>query len=333
MIDEDKNKLEKLEDKVEQLERQLQEKTSKEEAIQEMEARLAGYQDILRSDQGGLILKKNFVVENRKGIRSKLTQQLRPEVDNVAAFYFNDDIPSRLNHIFLGTASLQGKNTTSVIQGIAIKKEEAPEIVNNGSIQFVVATPDMLDSQGVIKDTITPHIQVYPTSLIAPGAGGVTMSFTTQTDINDPSLEQQHGFIITPTAFGTVLLGNLIPNTHNEFEIGTETQKLKNIHSVSTNFGDVGFQNGWSITETEKVGIDKKGLAILNNKEEVVCVISDKGLETNFNYAKTTKEERAKMNDEISLPQKATKRCEKAKTKPLKKQKKKLFHNLPKVTK
>ncbi len=50
MID-DKNKLEKLEDKVNRLEKELKEKTTKIDAIKEAEARLAGYQDIVRTEK------------------------------------------------------------------------------------------------------------------------------------------------------------------------------------------------------------------------------------------------------------------------------------------
>lgn len=164
MINENLNKLEKLERKVEELERKLQEKANKEETIREMEARLAGYQDVLRTEKD-IILKKNFVVENRKAQKTGINEIiLDPDVDNVVLQYFNHRKPRGLNHIFLGTASREGKNFNNTFQAVAIKNDDAPNIPNNGTIQFILLRDDYLKKDGTMDTTKSfPQIFIAPT--------------------------------------------------------------------------------------------------------------------------------------------------------------------------
>ncbi len=157
------NKLEKLEKKVQELERKLQEKTSKDEATREMQARLAGYQDMVRSDKGDITLKKNFVIKSRKGKRDpEKSPGIDPQRDNVATFSFNDRESGRLNHIFIGDASLEGGFRNSVLGGTAIVAEDVDKrIPNNGKIQFKLAREDDLDKDGVMKAGTLNNIDIF----------------------------------------------------------------------------------------------------------------------------------------------------------------------------
>ncbi len=141
------NKLEKLERKVEELERQLKDKTSKDEATREVQARLGGYQDHVRSDRGEIRLKKNFGIKNRRGA---IPGQDSDVIDNVITLAFDEQKQGRLNHIFLGTESVQGNINCSVLQGVVVRKNDAPNIPNNGIVQFVLVNEDDLTSDGIV---------------------------------------------------------------------------------------------------------------------------------------------------------------------------------------
>lgn len=114
------NKLEKLEKKVQDLERKLEEKTSKQEATREMEARLAGYQDFVRSDKGEIMLKKNAYIKNRRGIFDW--------AENVLALGFNNTDRGRLNQIQIGIDRDNEGNfikETNTISLVSKRNEEA----------------------------------------------------------------------------------------------------------------------------------------------------------------------------------------------------------------
>lgn len=284
------NKLQQLERKVEELERKLNEKASKDETIREVEARLAGYQDIVRTEDT-VSLKKNFVIKNRKG----KIPGAQYERDNSAAFFFNQDIPNRLNHIFMGNNSVDGEFNSSLFQATAVRKDEVANIVNNGSVQLAIIRQEDLTDDGNLVPGTSPQIQIIPTETVVSSLGGKTVLISA---VGDGYTRVGHtgggtGFIITST--GILQAGSIVPSSNNSFDIGSTTSKIKTIHAVNTNFGDIGFQNGWTITETEKVGVKEKGLAILDDKDNLVCVIGKDGIKTNVKYKKTTKEERAQM--------------------------------------
>ncbi len=153
------NRLEQLERKVHELERKLEEKPDKDEATRDIEDRLSGYQESVRSDRGDLKLKKNFVIENRKAIETtSIDGKLLPEVDNSATLYFNDAKKSRLNHMFLGYASAKGFYNTAFLSGAAVSKEGIGDIrfegdvlenPHNGVIQFKVYHEKHLGGNGM----------------------------------------------------------------------------------------------------------------------------------------------------------------------------------------
>jgi hypothetical protein len=179
------NKLEQLERKVQELERKLEQKTSKDDSVREVEARLAGYQDHVRSDKGEVILKKNFVIENRKALKDTTIEgKISPDTDNSATLYFNNVDRSRLNHLFLGYASAKGNYNTSVLSGAVVNKENIPRVKidgenypnpNNGIIQFKVFHQKYFDSNGLpiytSPDGGQPNIVVGERGLFAGQEG------------------------------------------------------------------------------------------------------------------------------------------------------------------
>ncbi len=151
------NKLEQLERKVQELERKLEQKTSKDDSVREIEARLAGYQDHVRSDKGEIRLKKNFKIENRRG---EVPGQTSP-IDNAVTFSFDSQKKGRLNHIFIGTESIKGNNHCSVIQGVVVNKNDAPNIGNNGRIEFGLYNEEDFNNDGVlIPEKGAPQFQI-----------------------------------------------------------------------------------------------------------------------------------------------------------------------------
>ncbi len=160
MIDE--NKIEKLERKIKELEKKIENQPKQEERIKEVQSRLAGYQDVIRSDKGEIYLKKNLVIQNRKGD----IPRHEGKNDNSFAIYFNDQDKDRLNHIFLGTNSVKGFNNNSVIQGIVRKRDDAPNIPNNGSVQFVLFREKDITSEGTLVSTKVPQISLQPLEIL-----------------------------------------------------------------------------------------------------------------------------------------------------------------------
>jgi len=136
---ETKNKLEKLEQKVEEMERQLKQKTTLENTVKEMEKRLMIYEDKIRSDKGEVTLKKNFVIKNRKG---KIPGRSGKIEDNTVLMYFNERRTGDLNSIIFGSASAGGFNNNSLLSFEAMQKDDVDLSANNGKIQMFLTRGD-----------------------------------------------------------------------------------------------------------------------------------------------------------------------------------------------
>lgn len=99
---------------------------------------------------------------------------------------------------------------------------------------------------------------------------------------------------------------DLRPVTDNSQRIGLNTHRFTLIRGVTITSGDLSFENGWTLTEAEKVGIDEEGLAILDENGELVAFIGKTGFQRRGGagrddvdgraYVKTTATDRAKMD-------------------------------------
>lgn len=67
--------------------------------------------------------------------------------------------------------------------------------------------------------------------------------------------------------------GDWRPDADNSRRVGLPTHRYTLIRGVTITSGDLSFENGWTITEAEKVGIDEPGLAILDENNELVAFI------------------------------------------------------------
>jgi hypothetical protein len=85
------------------------------------------------------------------------------------------------------------------------------------------------------------------------------------------------------------------PQTDNSGSLGTNTQRWNLIRGVTITSGDLQFENGWTITESYKVGIAEPGLAILDEDENLVMFIPKLGQNHARPYVRTTKTDRARM--------------------------------------
>lgn len=145
------NKLERLQTVVEDLQRKVDKLEEKNKELKDIQEMFENYNDNIRTDKA-IAIKKNFVLKNRKGIKDEdASPGIDEKKDNVVQLYFNDKKDGRLNHIFLGSASLEGFYNTSVISLEAIKKDDIKEgNRNNGNIQIAVLRED--DNGEPIKD-------------------------------------------------------------------------------------------------------------------------------------------------------------------------------------
>ena len=180
MLDES-NRVVQLEKEVRELKRKLDQRPDKQEIVQEVKRQLSAYEDEIRSDKGKIKMKKNFVMENRKG---KLAEEEGgdPKIDNVMQMYFNDK-DARLNHIFIGSASKEGYRNTSVIGNSVVHKTDLGDgIPNNGTIQFGIYYDDELDDRqrfdpSIAMDSVgggpsIPSLSMSEKSNFIPGTRG-----------------------------------------------------------------------------------------------------------------------------------------------------------------
>lgn len=97
--------------------------------------------------------------------------------------------------------------------------------------------------------------------------------------------------------------GYLLPQSDNTKQVGHGAFRFNIIRGVTITAGDVGFENGWSLTESYKVGINQPGIALINAKGELVTFFGEQrtygkpwaDIDT-IEYALTTPEERAQID-------------------------------------
>lgn len=77
------------------------------------------------------------------------------------------------------------------------------------------------------------------------------------------------------TAFSVGNSG-MIPTADSAAPLGSASFRYSTIYAVDSNFGDVSFDNDWSITEGEKVGLGH-GLAFVRNDQELCMFIDAQG--------------------------------------------------------
>jgi hypothetical protein len=73
-----------------------------------------------------------------------------------------------------------------------------------------------------------------------------------------------------------VLTGNLQPNADNVRSLGTASLRWSALHVVDARFNDVTFDNGWSMTEGDKIGL-WPGLAFVDKTGELHMFIDSEG--------------------------------------------------------
>jgi len=90
--------------------------------------------------------------------------------------------------------------------------------------------------------------------------------------------------------------GNLIPGSDNSGAIGNNTYRWGLVRAVVVTPGDLTFDNGWTITEGEKVGLGP-GLAFLDADENLVAFVAADGFKNvaQLMSSKTSKAERRDM--------------------------------------
>jgi len=149
---------EQLVKRVEELEKQLKERPDKEEMMRDLRKDLLNYNDKMRSE-GDITLKKNFIIRNRKGE----IPGSENDNDNTLSMYFNDVKMGRINHIFLGDNSVKGDFRNNALLGRVVHREDAPNILNNGGIQFQLIRDEDLDNRAKIKneDSLIPQITLH----------------------------------------------------------------------------------------------------------------------------------------------------------------------------
>lgn len=71
--------------------------------------------------------------------------------------------------------------------------------------------------------------------------------------------------------------GDFRPGTDNTYNNGDATFRWKLVRGVTITPGDLRFDNGWSITESDKVGIAEPGLAFLDENDDLIAFVGRNG--------------------------------------------------------
>lgn len=103
---------------------------------------------------------------------------------------------------------------------------------------------------------------------------------------------------------------NIVPITDNAKTLGSSDHRWSDVRSVLINGSDYGFANKWYLTENDRVGIEEKGIAVLNSKNELKLFIGESGIYVKggnvknldlLAYIKTTLKQRAQMDSHPEL--------------------------------
>jgi hypothetical protein len=226
-------------------------------------------------------------------------------------------------------AELGNDTTYSAIIGPVVVNRGA---YNSGTGQPIITSGFALDVSGstlIEKSNSTSTLTVRTVSnadaytaiaLTNSGASGVlSVSRSTGADVFTGSSAYATGIGTqnnTPLEIGingTVAARfdtnrDFVPSADNTRNNGVNTLRWALVRGVTITSGDLSFENGWTMTEAEKVGIGEEGLAILDETGELVAFIGKTGLRrkgagagqpTNVDdlpYVKTTAADRAKMD-------------------------------------
>jgi hypothetical protein len=94
--------------------------------------------------------------------------------------------------------------------------------------------------------------------------------------------------------------GHLTPQVDNVLNCGDASHRWALVRGTTITSGDLRFENGWTFTESYKVGIADPGIAILDADHKLIAFIGPNGLRASVEdlpYVRTTTEERALMGE------------------------------------
>ena len=87
------------------------------------------------------------------------------------------------------------------------------------------------------------------------------------------------------------------PANDNSGSVGLASQRWNLIRGVTVSSGDLVFENGWTFTETYKIGVARPGIALLSPDNNLMAVIGTNGFEhgKDIPFVRTTAAQRAAM--------------------------------------
>jgi hypothetical protein len=108
--------------------------------------------------------------------------------------------------------------------------------------------------------------------------------------------------------------GIFLPTSDGAGTVGQNSLRFNLVRAITITAGDLGFENGWALTESYKVGIEDPGIALVDDTGELIAFFGKSGFKArglqgqldidNVAHAKTTGDERAEMD---LTPEKRTK--------------------------
>lgn len=243
----------------------------------------------------------NYIPENNKEQSDDVNQQLFID-DIIKQYSFNDIVNvSNIVNKSIFSSSITGSIITTGLMRTAIRNQRV-EIIDN-EINFY--SPDNTLS-GKIYGAGTeiqggPWIFLTAKTYITTGlrvAGDIEMHgaarrlyFNTATTpltwiegTNTPSIQMNR---------------DIHPSGDNTLKCGIDGNKWSDVRSYLINGADICLDNNWTFTENDKIGIKEKGIAILDENDNLQMFIGKKYFYTNklkdikkLKYIKTTQKER-----------------------------------------
>jgi len=190
-------------------------------------------------------------------------------------------------------ATITGSTLQTGTSGANVNIETSRLAVRNNSTEMLVLEKGTYGGYLFIND-------INGVNVFALNYNSVLGSITYWGQVGDLSFQSADDIIFVLPTGGS---SHFYPNSDNQNSCGTAGSRWSDVRSVLINGADYGFEHNWYLTENYKVGIEEKGIAVLNENNELMAFIGENNFYTKeiknideLSYVKTTLKQRAQMD-------------------------------------
>jgi hypothetical protein len=273
------NRFVQLEQKVQELERKLNEKPSRDDILNEVKARTnnsAGIQRVL----GGAIQSGNFQ-EGTAGWRLSSDGTLEA-IEGV----FSGDISgatftaTHFSGITIDASTITGTSISGgTVTGTTIQTAASGPRVRLRH-DSGMGTVEMLNDD-LLYATMTPYSSIQGTGIktVTHGEYVGECGFVAQENISSGMASLYVADVPVLTAYSDNISSiTILPPTTDDYDLGSDSLRWDTVYTNAVDTGDISFDNGWKLTESDKVGIEEEGMVFVNKEGKPICIINNNGI-------------------------------------------------------